>query len=247
VKKTIFLTAGLVAFAMPAKATIIYQSIPDLTANGNATIICSQCEGDGQSAGQTVVLSSPSVAKSVTFSVVPYIPGSGFISGDWGWPVSVTIGIYQAGNGVVGKEVFNSTFTASQFISDTPTSNRTNLVTVDLGDGVSLAAGAYDVFLTNPTTLALSTYANLGSGGLIWVGPGTSATLTGDTVFSYLPITSTLLDTGLSISSTSAIPLPTTSTMVITGFGALGLLGWQKRRKQRSDHPQTVLETSGCA
>ena len=81
--KTAFLTAGLVAFAMPAKATIIYQSIPDLTANGNATIICSQCDGDGQSAGQTVVLSSPSVAKSVTFSVVPYIPGSGFISGDW--------------------------------------------------------------------------------------------------------------------------------------------------------------------
>ena len=143
----------------------------------------------------------------------------------------MTIGIYQSGNGVVGKLVFNSTFTASQFVSDTPTSNRTNLVTVDLGGGVSLAADAYDVFLTNPTTLALSTYANLGSGGLIWVEPSTSATLTGDTVFSYLPITSTLLDTGLSISGTSAIPLPATSTMVVTGFGALGLLGWQKRRK----------------
>jgi hypothetical protein len=76
-----------------------YQSIRDLTANGNATMICSQCYGDGQSAGQTFTPGSPAVATSITFSIVPYIPGSGFISGYWGWPTSVTIGIYQAQNG----------------------------------------------------------------------------------------------------------------------------------------------------
>jgi hypothetical protein len=230
-KKTLCVIAGLVALAMPAKARVIYQSIPDLTADGNATIICSQCDGDGQSAGQTILLGSPSVARSLTFSIVPYIPGSGFISGDWGWPTSVTVGIYEAGNGIVGNQVFEATFSATQFVSDIPTTNRTNLVTIDLGGGVSLAAGAYDVFLTNPTTLALSTYANLGSGGLIWVAQSTSASLTGDTVFSYLPITSTLFDAGLYISSSSAIPSPATSTMVVTGFGALGLLGWQKKLK----------------
>jgi hypothetical protein len=167
-------------------------------------MICSQCYGDGQSAGQTFTLGSPAVATSITFSIVPYIPGSGFISGYWGWPTSVTIGIYQAGNGVVGNQIYSATFTPAQFISDTPTSNRTELVTVDLGGGVLLPASGYDVFITNPTTLALSIYPNLGSGGLIWTEDSTSPSLTDDPVSSYLPITSTLLDTGLSISGTTA-------------------------------------------
>jgi hypothetical protein len=47
-------------------------------------------------------------------------------------------------------------------------------------------------------------YPNLGSGGLIWTEDGTSPSLTDDPVSSYLPITSTLLDTGLSISGTTA-------------------------------------------
>lgn len=230
-KTSVSVIAGLVSLAMPADANIIYQSIPDLTANGNATIICSQCYGDGQSAGETFILTSPSVATSVTFSIVPYIPGSGFISGDWGWPTSVTIEIYQAGNGVVGKQSYNATFMTTEFVSDIPTSDRTDLVTVNLGGGVSLAAGAYDVFLTNPTTLALSVYANLGSGDLIWVAQSSSPSLTGDAVFSYLPLTTTLIDTGISISGSSAIPSPSTWTMLLIGFGALGLLDARKRRR----------------
>ena len=162
---------ALVLFAMPAMAaTVIYQSIPDLTANGNATMICSQCYGDGQSAGQTFTLGSPAVATSITFSIVPYIPGSGFISGYWGWPTSVTIGIYQAGNGVVGNQIYSATFTPAQFISDTPTTNRTELVTVDLAGGVLLPASGYDVFITNPTTLALSIYP-IGSGRWLELHP----------------------------------------------------------------------------
>src|ERR1700680_964849 len=66
--------------------------------------------------------------------------------------------IYQAGNGVVGNQIYSATFTPAQFISDTPTTNRTELVTVDLGGGVLLPASGYDVFITNPTTLALSIY-----------------------------------------------------------------------------------------
>jgi hypothetical protein len=216
---------------MPADANIIYQSIPDLTANGNATMICSQCYGDGQSAGQTFFLSSPSTATSVTFSIVPYIRGSGFISGSWGWPISVTIGIYQAGEGVVGKQIYNATFATAQFISNIPTSNRTNLVTVNLDGGVSLSAGTYDVFLTNPTTLALSVYANRGSGDLIWVAQSTSPSLTGDAVFSYLPLTSTLIDTGLSISSTPATPEASTWAMLLLGFTGLGYMSYRHSKR----------------
>ena len=52
----------------------------------------------------------------------------------------MTIGIYQDLGGTVGSVVYENTF--SSFVSDVPTPNSTDVVTVDVGN-VALASGSY--------------------------------------------------------------------------------------------------------
>jgi hypothetical protein len=131
-----------------AGATVLYQSIPDLSAP-RFDSFCSNCPGlaDQQSVGQIFSFGASATAKSLSFVV----------SNDYVWPTPVTVGIYQDAVGTVGANVYMQTFTS--YASDTPTANFTDVVSVNLGSGVTLGSGSYIVFLTNSTTgLAIATF-----------------------------------------------------------------------------------------
>jgi hypothetical protein len=157
--KSISLASSALALALaaasPASASVIYQSIPDLTVAPSTNAWSSQCGGDGQSIGQQFSLAAGATANSVSFAV----------QNDFAWPTSVTVGIYQDDGGVVGSVVYNTTF--SSFMSEVDTGNNTDVVTVDIGS-VPLAAGSYLLFMTNPSNLGIPGYSG-GAGGQIGV------------------------------------------------------------------------------
>ncbi|HEY1452438.1 MAG TPA: PEP-CTERM sorting domain-containing protein [Roseiarcus sp.] len=202
---------GLVATA-PASAVVIFQSIPDLTVVP-ADDLCSQCSSNGQSIGQQFSLATAAVANTATFAV-----DSAYV-----WPTSVTVGIYQDLSGSVGSVVYEKTF--SSFVSDVPTPNGTDLVTVDIGS-VALAPGAYILFMTNPDSLAIAVYGVAsGSGGVVFT-EGSTDPLTGDT-YSHVEV----YDAAVSISG--VVPEPSTWAMALLGFAGLGLTGYRWSRPDR--------------
>ncbi len=202
---------GLLTMA-PARAEIIYQSIPDLTIAqvGNP---CSQCGGSGQSIAQQFSLATTATANTVTFVVY-----SGYV-----WPTSVTIGIYQDLGGSVGNVVYQNTF--SSFVSDVPTPNSTDVVTADVG-AVALAPGSYLLFITNPDSLGVAAFAAPDNGGLVFV-EGSTDPLTGD-AYSQVVVE----NVGVSISG--VIPEASTWAMMLLGFAGLVLAGhgWPRRDRE---------------
>lgn len=209
---SILTTAVGLLMAAPASAEIIYQSIPDLTI-AQVDNPCSQCGGNGQSVGQQFSLATAATANTVTFVVY-----SSYV-----WPTSVTIGIYQDLGGTVGSVVYENTF--SSFVSDVPTPNSTDVVTVDVGN-VALASGSYLLFMTNPDSLGVATFAAPGNGGFVFV-EGSTDPLTGDTYSRALAE-----NTGVSISG--VIPEASTWAMMLLGFAGLALAGhgWPRRDRE---------------
>jgi hypothetical protein len=198
--------------ASPAGAAVIYQSIPDLTIAPVTNAWCSQCGGDGQSIGQAFSLGSTATAGSVSFTV----------QSDYFWPTSVTVGIYQDAGGSVGTSLYNNTFTS--FASDVPTANNTDVVTVSLTGGVSLAAGNYVIFLTNPGDLGIPGYSG-GAGNQIVVQGSSSPLLTGD---SYYYLSAGSSDTAVSIGT--GVPEASTWLMMLAGFAGLGFVGYRRNK-----------------
>jgi hypothetical protein len=198
-----------------ANATVIYQSIPDLTVSP-FFVLCSQCSGDGQSIGQLFSLRAAATATSVSFAV-----DNTFV------PTSVTVGIYNDSGGTVGSVVYNQTF--SSFASDVPTGNKTDVVTVNIG-AVSLPAGTFDLFLTNPVSLAIPVYEGFGPGNQIIVALGESTSpLTGDSYSSsFLGADSAVSITG---SVSGGVPEPSTWALMGLGFVGLGLAAYRRRRR----------------
>jgi hypothetical protein len=140
-KKLRCLLGGLAAVvaglaAVPACATVYYQSIPDLTAVPTVNGYCSDC-GSNSAIGQVFTPVASGVANYARFT----------ISSIYTWPQSVNIGIFNDNGGAVGTSVFPVT-TYSSFLSDIPTEYGTDVVTVALPGGVQLNAGAtYDAFI----------------------------------------------------------------------------------------------------
>lgn len=199
---------GLLATA-PASAEVIFQSIPDLTA-APADDLCSKCTpGSDQSIGEKFSLAVAARANTVTFTV----------QSNFAWPTSVTVGIYQDLGGTVGSAVYDNTF--STFLSDVPTPNGTDVVTVDIG-AVALAAGGYLLFFTNPDNLGIPAYT--GSAGNLAAVFATADPLTG---FAYESVT--VYDAGVSISG--VVPEPSTWTMMALGFAGLSFAGYRRSRQ----------------
>jgi hypothetical protein len=163
-ERTMKLTS-LVVFAAvvvaPAEAGIFYQSIPDLTVvlpEGS----CSTCSGHGsQWTGEVFSLSSTETVRSIDFTVATAT-----------FPASVTLGFYDLGSSMtVGSQVgANFTLSTSSFVTITPGTQPTNIVTALLaGSGQTLTAGTYLLFITS-SNLALPAY--LGDGNGIFVDDG---------------------------------------------------------------------------
>ena len=210
--KTSFASGILVALPLltnPAAASVIYQSIPDLTVTPSLPSVCSQCSGNGQSVGEIFSLTLAATVRSVTFVVNTAI-----------WPVPVTVGIYRDLGGSIGSDLYNNTFTS--FPSDTTLSAVTDLVSINIAGGLSLSSGqSYDLFLTNPSSLGVPAYSFLGSAkGIFIVSNSSFPLLTGD---SYSPLGSGR-DIGVSLSDAyvGSVPEPSTWAMMLLGFVGLG-------------------------
>jgi hypothetical protein len=203
--------AATMGAAVPARAGIIYQSIPDLTAAPSINGFCSQCGSDGQIVGQAFSVASSAVATTLSFDATSY----------YLWPSPVTVNIFQdGGSNTLGNNIYNNTF--SSFASDVSTGHGTDLVTVNIG-AVALAAGSYELFITNHnwfTVPGYGGYAGNQIAGQVGSGSGPSS---GD---GYNFIGGS--DAGVQIAG--AAPEPSTWAMMGLGFVGLGLAGYRSRR-----------------
>jgi hypothetical protein len=201
-----------------AHAEVIYQSIPNLTVAPTVNAFCSQCSGDGFDTGQAFSLSNSAIAQSISFDV----------QNNFFWPTSVTVAIYDQGPGsTVGSLVYSQTF--SSFASMTNTGNATDVVTVNVGN-LALASGSYLLFLYNPSNLGIPGYASSGSGSEIFVSSATPNPTVGQTYGFDVGY-----NAGVSINGTiGTTPLPAALPLFATGLGALGLLGWRRKRKAQA-------------
>src|SRR5262249_19497135 len=146
------------------KSATIYQSIPNLNAmiyESSQSDCCTDFENVGivsQFIGQAFSVQSAATARSITFAVDIYN----------GTPPSVTLGIYTDQAGTVGTNLYNYTFTQSQFLDIRPQTNGplnpSELITVDLTYGVGLTAGNYLLFMFNPNYLGIPAYTGPGLG-----------------------------------------------------------------------------------
>lgn len=205
--------AGL-AEAPGAQAAVLYQSIPTFNVLPRASF-CSQCVGDGQDIGQFFTLGSGATAESLTFTVMnTYV-----------WPTPVTVDIFRdGGSGTLGSNIYQQTF--STFASDIDTGFGTDVVTVSLGT-VALSAGAYDIFLFNPGSLAIPGYDVGSSRDEIYVSAaGGAAPSTGDS-YSFVGYA----DAAIQLSGTPLVSAPEPMTLGLFGAGFAGLSATRRRRK----------------
>jgi len=211
-----------------AGATVLYQSIPDLSAP-RVDSFCSNCpggDGDQQSIGQIFSFGATATAKSLSFVV----SNDYFVSNVSVWPTSVTVGIYavgtyQDGVGTVGANVYSHTF--SSFVSDAP-KNNTDVVSVNLGSGITLGPGNYIVFLTNSTTgLAIPVF-DTGLGNGVYDYASTFSNLTGNP---YASLTGEDIGVLFSSDAVSAVPEPSTWAMLLLGFAGIGFITYRRNAK----------------
>lgn len=205
------------AFALPASASVIYQSIPDLTVPNQNEAYCSQCGGDGQDIGQAFTLANAAVATSASFDV----------QSDYVWPTSVDFSIFQNNGGVLGANLYAHTF--SSFVSDVSTGFGTDVVTVNLGS-VSLAAGSYYLFLTNAASLGIPTYSGGADGAVVVFNSG-SPPSSGNGVSQISAFLGHSEDIGVSLSSGGAVPEPAAWALMLTGFMGAGAALRANRRR----------------
>jgi hypothetical protein len=127
-----------------AKASVIYQSVPDLTADvAGASSTCSSCGGSSNSAYQVYdafTLASAAAVDQIEFDA--YSPSWNPIF----FPTDVSVEIFEyAGPGVIGSLLFSQTFSQSDFVytfAFTTNDIPATLVAVD-PIGLALASGEY--------------------------------------------------------------------------------------------------------
>jgi hypothetical protein len=216
--------ATAVAAATPAGAGVVYQSIPDLTADPVINY-CSPCTAAlSQSIGQVFSLAATRNVASASFAVDSHAPY---------WPSTVRLGIYADGGGVVGANLFDQTF--SSFVSDVPTAFNTDIVTVNLGS-LSLTAGNYLIFLTGSPQLAIPVYLT-GSGNMRFTQASIGAGV------SYFPFQG--FDTAVALFDTpaaGAVPEPSAWALLVGGLGLAGAA--LRRRRSATGARAPVASTS---
>jgi hypothetical protein len=203
--------AGSMFAAGAAQATVVYQSVPDLTvAPGPAW--CSQCGSDGQNVGQYFTLGASATVNTLTF-----------VTTNWyNWPTSVTVSLFQDGGAnTIGASLYQNTF--SSFASDVLSGNGTDIVTVKLGT-MLLAAGSYDLFIYSPGSFTFDGLPG-GPGNQIiqFVAAGVGPSV-GDGYYFIGANTDSGISIGLSVPETSSW------VMMLAGFAGLGFLGYRRNK-----------------
>jgi PEP-CTERM motif len=201
------IASALLGCAFTANASVLYQSIPDLTAAPSVNAWCDQC-GDGQNIGQHFTIDAASVATSVNLVV-----DSAYV-----WPTTVTLDIFaDGGSNTLGANLFHQVF--GSYASDTPTGNGTDVVGFNLGS-LNLAVGAYDLWLVG-ANFGMPGFVN--SGGQIAQFPGVGVgPQTGDSYeFVSQSFNGTPYDGGVQVLG-NGVPEPATWGLMILGFGGIG-------------------------
>lgn len=220
-----------------AKASVIYQSVPDLTADvTGASSTCSSCGGSSNSAYQiydSFTLASAAAVDQIEFDA--YSPSWNPIF----FPTDVSVEIFEyAGPGVVGSLLFSQTFSPSDFVytfafatNDIPAT----LVAVD-PIGLALASGEYYISFYNPMDYSSIQFPGTGLGPVYVFG------VTNFTLYNEA--------TGFALLGTkSSVPEPSIWAMLLLGFagvvfaarsGAGRGLSFAARREGRSRLPSAV-------
>lgn len=209
----------VVALTLPVavRASAVYQSIPDLTVAPAINGWCSVCvdhtspQAAIQQVGQQFTLATGGSIGSVLFTVTSY----------YHWPTAVTLSVYSDGaSNALGTEVFTRTYLS--FDSLVSTLFSTDIVGVNT-PGLVLAAGTYDLLLTNATGLAIPGYDGFNGNGdeiVLYSAsfpPGVGAN------YSHMAY-----DAGLVLQS-EAIPEP--GTLALVGLGILGIVFGGRHRR----------------
>ncbi len=219
----LFIAGAAALGSHQAAAATLYQSVADLTAAPAVNAWCSDCGGMyGEDMGQQFTLTHSSLAQSLTF-VVSNSPA-------YAWQVPVTISIFHDAGGSTGASVFSQTYAPSQFVSDANTGNGTDIVSVNLGSGVNMAAGNFVVFLYNVDTLGIPGF-NGGSGQGVFTF-GVSGGVTTGTAYSPINAFPVGHDLGVELTGTiSPVPVPAALPLLGASLIGLGGLGWWRQRK----------------
>jgi hypothetical protein len=209
--RSIAITVALFGLSSQASATTIIDTINGAPFVGvNGYTLCNNCNTSDQAVGLEFNLASPTTIRSVDAYIFEFKDLS----------AAVTLGIMSNASGSP----------SGSFIS---------------GDSSNIMPGAGPINLTSLNwSLAAGTYwlvavANVGS-SLAWQGQTNTGftwafTFTGDGTSgwnntSLLPVPMALI----SDVAVPSVPLPAAFPLFATGLGALGLLGWRRKRKQLS-------------
>lgn len=203
--------AFAIGLASQANASIVYQSVADLT-RLPATDLCSPCSfAPTSSIGQAFSFANSAAVTDAKFA----------IQGDYNWPSPVTLSIFFDSDGTIGDQIFSQRFTS--YDSDIPHTNynpysnliqTTDVVSVHFSP-ILLNAGNYLLFITGDTDLGVPMYeVEWGTGGMVSMNNDLPAT-----GVNY--IKTDFLSAGVILAS-APIPEPKTWSMLLVGFFGAG-------------------------
>jgi hypothetical protein len=214
-------TAVALACALPASADVIYQSIPDLSAEAAVYTLCSSCTfilPDHQFAGQTFTLGSAATVRSLSLAI------------HRGYELTpITVGIYLNSGGVLANQIYSQDFAG--FATDAPGydgisfDEHTDIVGLNLGD-VALGAGSYAIMFSSAFQFLLPAY--LGGAGHGVVDVEADYPLAPGGLLPHINFGGENYDLGVVLSDTAiggsgdGVPEPATWGLMICGFGLAG-------------------------
>ena len=127
-----------------------------------------------------------------------------------------------------GTSLFSENFTPVDYSIGAASIYDTHTVTIDFA-GPTLASGTYVISLYDPTLLDIPVYS--GGSGMALQQHQSPFGYTQLETFNGTPTSIGFELDGVPVSAT---PLPATLPLFASGLGALGLLGWRRKRKAQA-------------
>jgi hypothetical protein len=199
----VFIATGV---AVPAYASIVYQSVPNLYDGNPASSYCSSCGGDYRTY-DTLQLNNNATINQIMFDA----------NSNYFFPTTVNVGIFTVVGGLPGAQLFSESF--SSFVSVVPVNGTIPFDVVTVNPiGLSLLAGMYDISFYSPINYASVQFAVTNP-----LGP-MQLELSG----SFTPVNGRT--TGFSLSSAGITTTPIPAALPLFGSALLGLIALGRRR-----------------